>query len=135
MITEWAYEAFPNFEEFKNFLEGIDPYIRDSFGIGVAINVSSSIEKIFPLITLLDFVQVMGIERIGFQGEGFSDRSLEYIKILREKYPDLVISVDGGVNLETGKMAIEAGATRLVAGSAIFSADDIIGAIDDFQNL
>lgn len=128
-------DAFEEIEEFKNFLEGIDPYIRDSFEIGVAITINTELEKVYSLITLIDFVQVMGIERIGFQGEEFSDKCLDYIKILREKYRDLVISVDGGINIETGRMAIEAGATRLVAGSAIFNQDDIIGAIEDFQSL
>ena len=37
----------------------------------------------------------MGIEHIGFQGQDFDDRVLEQIKTLREKFPDLIISVDG----------------------------------------
>jgi len=127
--------SFKNLDEFKNFLEAIDPYIRDSFEIGIAVTVNTEIEKVYSFISLVDFVQVMGIENIGFQGEGFTEKCLDYIKTLREKYPDLVISVDGGVNLETGSQAVNAGANRLVSGSAIFSADDIIGAIEDFQNL
>lgn len=128
-------DAFKDIEEFKNFLEGIDPYIRDSFDIGVALTVNTEIEKVYSLMSLIDFVQIMGIERVGFQGEEFTKKCLDYIRVLREKYRDLVISVDGGVNLETGKMAVEAGATRLVSGSAIFNQNDIIGAIEDFQNL
>lgn len=128
-------DSFENLEDFKDFLEGIDPYIRDSFEIGVATTVNTDIKKIDILIPLIDFVQVMGIERIGFQGEEFTEKCLDYIKILREKYRDLVISVDGGINMETGVLAVKAGATRLVAGSAIFNQDDIIGAIEDFQSL
>lgn len=128
-------DSFPNIQEFKNFLEGIDPYIRDSFEIGVAATINTDIEKVYSLISLVDFVQVMGIEKIGFQGEPFTEKSLNYIRSLKEKYKDLIISVDGGVNLETGKMLVDAGASRLVAGSAIFGQDDIIGAIEDFQNL
>lgn len=128
-------EAFNDLGELKDFLEGIDPYNRDSFEIGLAINPITQIEKVYPLISLIDFVQVMGIERIGFQGENFSDDSLELIKILREKYKDLIISVDGGINLETGKKVLEVGANRIVVGSAIFGTDDIIGSIENFQNL
>lgn len=128
-------DSFQNIQEFKNFLEGIDPYIRDSFEIGVAATVNTDVEKVYSVVSLVDFVQVMGIEKIGFQGEPFTEKSLDYIRNLKEKYRDLIISVDGGVNLETGKMLVEAGATRLVAGSAIFGQNDIIGAIEDFQNL
>lgn len=128
-------DAFKDLEEFKHFLEGIDPYIRDSFEIGIAVTVNTDIEKVNSLVSLVEFVQVMGIERIGYQGEEFTEKSLDYIKILREKYPDLIISVDGGVNLDTGSMLVQAGANRLVSGSAIFGSDDIIGKIEDFQNL
>ena len=69
-------EAMADVEEFKNFLEGIDVYTRDIIKIGVAINVSTPVEKIFPVISYIDFVQVMGIENIGFQGEEFNEKCL-----------------------------------------------------------
>lgn len=127
--------SFEDLEEFKSFLEGIDPYVRDSFEIGIAVTVSTDIKNVDLFVNLVDFVQVMGIEHIGFQGEEFTEKCLDYIKTLREKYKDLVISVDGGINLETGKKILIAGANRLVSGSAIFNQDDIIGAIEEFQNL
>src|SRR5258708_21561581 len=128
-------EAMANTDEFRDFLEGIDFYIREAIEIGVAINTSTNIEEIFPLVEFVDFVQVMGIEHIGFQGEEFDDRCLDNIKMLKEKFPDITISVDGGVNLENGARLMKAGADRLVAGSAIFNTDDIIGRVEELKNL
>ena len=128
-------EAMADVEEFKNFLEGIDVYTRDIIKIGVAINVSTPVEKIFPVISYIDFVQVMGIENIGFQGEEFNEKCLEYIQILKDKFTDLVISVDGGINFETAYKATQAGASRLVIGSAIFNTNDIINTIEEFKQI
>lgn len=128
-------EAIGNISEFKDFLEGLDTYIRDTVQIGVAINTKTNIENIFPLVNYVDFVQCMGIEHIGFQGEGFDEKVLEHIKTLKEKYPDIIISVDGSVNLGTAPELIDAGVERLVIGSAIFKSNDIKETVDMFESL
>ncbi|MFA6257831.1 MAG: hypothetical protein WC671_02350 [Candidatus Paceibacterota bacterium] len=128
-------EAVGEFENFKHFLEGIDMYIRDSIEIGVAINPTTSLEQIFPLISCIDFVQCMGNDKIGHRGILLDEQVYEKIKVLREKYPDFPIAVDIGVNRSTAPLLVESGATKLVAGSAIFKTDDIIGTIEDFENL
>lgn len=129
------FESFENADDFLEFLQGIDIYIREFIDIGVAINPKTKIEKIFPLINEIDFVQVMGIEKVGFQGQDFSQKAIDHIKTLRKKYPDLTISVDGGVSLETAPLLIDAGVSRLVSGSAIFNSQDIIGTIEEFESL
>jgi ribulose-phosphate 3-epimerase len=128
-------EAVGDIEEFKHFVEGMDVYIRDAIQIGVAINIATPIEKIFSLINYVDFVQCMGIDKIGYQGQEFDEKDLEHVKILKEKYPDLVISVDGGVDFETAPELIEAGATRLVAGSVIFKSENIRETISELENI
>lgn len=128
-------EAVGNLEEFKDFLEGIDVYIRDSIEMGLAISLNTPIEQLYALVNSVDFVQVMGVENIGNQGEDFSEKALEYVKNLKEKFPDLEIAVDGGVNLENGLALIDVGATRLVVGSAIFNTTDIIDSIEKFKQL
>lgn len=109
-------------------------YIRDSIDIGVAINSTTPVEKIFNIVNSVDFVQCMGIEKIGYQGQDFDERVLEQIKALKEKFSDLIISVDGGVTLATAPALVSAGASRLVAGSAIFNTSDIIGTIEELSN-
>jgi len=56
-------------KDFKEFLESMDPYFKDNIQIGIAINTTTSIDKLAPFINHVDFVQCMGIEHIGFQGE------------------------------------------------------------------
>jgi ribulose-phosphate 3-epimerase len=73
---------------------------------------------------LYDYVQVMGINRVGRQGEPFEPRSLALIERLRHRYPDLAIQVDGGVSLKTARQLVRAGATKLVVGHAIVAADN-----------
>lgn len=128
-------EAMKDREEFKNFLEGLDTYVRDSIEIGISTNPDTKVEEIFPFVNIVDFVQLMGIDTIGFQNQEFDPKVLENIKTLKEKYPDLKISVDGGVNKNTAPMLADAGADSIVSGSAIFNSSDIIGTIQEFQNL
>lgn len=128
-------EAAPGPEELRDFIEGIDPYMRENMKIGVAINTTTPVESISPLSHCVDFVQVMGIERIGFQGQEFDERCLDQVRALRRKFPDLVIAVDGAVDFETAPELVQAGASKLVIGSAIFTAGDILGAIEEFRKI
>lgn len=128
-------EAVGDLEAFKHFLEGIDNYTRDMVELGIAIGVTTPTKQIFPLVDCIDFVQVMGIDHIGAQGEDFDEKCLEHIKTLKQKFLDLVISVDGGVDLETAPALISAGASRLAIGSAIFDSDYIIEIIAKFKSL
>jgi len=128
-------EAVKNLENFKNFLEGLDVYIREMIQIGIAINPSTPSEKLFLLIPYIDFVQCMGNDNIGHHGVELDEQVYEKIKILREKYPDMPIAVDIGVNMTTAPLLIKAGANRLIAGSAIFNTNDIIDTINQYKSL
>lgn len=103
--------------------------------IGVAIDIATSNDRLEPILREISVVQFMGIAKIGYQGEPFDERVLDKIRELRHKHPETIISVDGGVNFETVPQLLDAGATRFVAGSAIYTADDIAGAIGRFQKL
>lgn len=92
--------------------------------IGVALLPSASLDMLASFEGLFDFVQVMGIATVGFQHQPFAPSALSLIKDIRIHYPELHIQADGGVSLERVRDFVEAGATRLVVGSAIFSADD-----------
>lgn len=124
-----------NEKDFLDFLDSMDPYYRDNIEIGLAINTGTDISKIEPFINHIDFVQCMGIEKIGFQGQDFDQRSLDNIKKLKQKYKELKISVDGGVNEETALRLKEAGAERLVIGSALMESLSAIDTFKEFENL
>jgi len=77
----------------------------------------------------------MSIEKTGFSGEKFSDEVFAKIEELKSLKPGIRIIVDGGVNLENGKLLAQAGVTELVVGSQIWSASNIEEAIKEFQKL
>ncbi len=115
-------------EDFDRFWEEADwvrmGAIDKQIEIGLALDIETPNTDLDPYIDKIDFIQCMGIAKIGYQGEAFDERVLEKISDLRQHYPDTIISVDGGVNLETAGRLKEAGATRLVSGSAILNSKD-----------
>jgi ribulose-phosphate 3-epimerase len=97
--------------------------------LGLALGTQTPIETVAPYTKDIDFVQLMGIERVGYQGEAFSEQTIDRVRALREAYPELIVSIDGGVSRDTAPLLIRAGAHRLVSGSAVFHSDDIQEAI------
>lgn len=128
-------EAENDKEKFKEFLEGLDMYVRENIQIGLALNTTTQIEKIIPYISNIDFIQCMGIEKIGFQGQEFDQRVLEQIKDLRSKYPEMIISIDGSVNENTAEILVNAGANRLVIGSALSESFNLRDSLKYFKSL
>lgn len=132
---EAEMESHNDITRFKEFLEGIDMYTREHLDIGVAINTTTDINIIAPIIYNIDFVQCMGIARDGFQGEDFDERAISQIKSLRAKYRELIISVDGAVDEDTAPRLVDAGANRLVVGSFLVNSIDLKEAIGYLENL
>jgi len=96
-----------------------------SFGVkaAVSINPGTPLEMIRDVLDDVDMVLIMSVNP-GFGGQKFIEHALQKIELLREIKPELDIEVDGGINAETGKRCVEAGANILVAGSYIFGAKD-----------
>ncbi len=103
---------------------------------GVSILLSTPIESIYPLIDeeIVSSVQIMTIDRIGYQGEEFNESSLKRISDLRAKYPDLLITVDGGVNAQNIVKLRESGADLFGVGSAIMKEEDKQRAFSQLSN-
>lgn len=105
-----------------------------SFGIkaGVVLNPATPVESIQHIIADIDMVLLMSVNP-GFGGQKFIPEVLPKIKKVKrmaeEKGLALEIEIDGGVNPETGKQCMEAGANVLVAGSAIYNQPDYAKAI------
>lgn len=103
--------------------------------VGLAINIDTPLDILELHQERVNFVQCMGIDHIGFQGQSFDDKVLQKIKEIKTRYPEMIVSVDGGVSFETAPKLIEAGADRLVVGSAIFNSDNPIDAVQQFKAL
>lgn len=102
---------------------------------GIAIGSSDQPDLLEPFDAQFDFAQVMGVERIGRQGEPFDRKALYLVERLRKRYPHLPIQVDGGVSLENARELVAAGANRLIVGHAIVKADDPVAAYQAFVEL
>lgn len=99
--------------------------IRDlGLKAGISIKPSTSENIIEPYLEYCDLILVMTVNP-GFGGQKFMSSQLEKIKnidkMIKDKGLNILIEVDGGINIETSKLCIKAGANVLVAGSAIFS--------------
>ncbi|KKS27876.1 MAG: Ribulose-phosphate 3-epimerase [Parcubacteria group bacterium GW2011_GWC1_42_11] len=138
-VSAGAQRIIVHVESMKNGMEDFEK-IRASVPVGLielglAINTTTPLSVIEQYVDRVDFVQCMGIARIGFQGEAFDERVLEHVRALRSSNTDLPISIDGSVNFDTAQRLVEAGATRLVSGSAILEADNFVSAIAEMKNL
>lgn len=90
---------------------------------GLVLKPATPAEALFPFAPLLDLAVVMTVEP-GFGGQKFMEAPLSKIGQIKEKFPHLLVEVDGGVNRETAPLCREAGADVLVAGTAVFRAED-----------
>lgn len=103
--------------------------------IGIAIKPSEPINLLDPFIHVIDFVQCMGNDKIGYSGVTLHEGVYTKISTIHELYPHLEIAVDIGVNRDTGENLVEAGAEKLIANSAIFKANNIEEEIEFFKTL
>ncbi len=91
------------------------------FKLGFSINNDTPLETLTNMLHHAEYVQLMGIRKIGSQGQPFDTDVLTRIATLKALFPNHMISIDGSVNLETLPQLIKAGADRFVSGSAILS--------------
>ncbi|WP_108669741.1 ribulose-phosphate 3-epimerase [Peribacillus acanthi] len=100
---------------------------------GVVLNPATPVESIRHVIADVDMVLLMSVNP-GFGGQKFINEVLPKIKEVKkmaeERNQGLEIEIDGGVNEQTAKLCIEAGANVLVAGSAVFNQDNRKAAIE-----
>jgi ribulose-phosphate 3-epimerase len=105
------------------------------FTLGFSILNDTALDMLTSVIEHADYVQLMGIAHIGSQGQPFDTRVLARISTLKERYPQLLVSIDGSVNGETLPQLRDAGAERFATGSAIFAAENPEEAYRNLENL
>ena len=104
-------------------------HLIKSLGVkaGVVLNPATPVQSIESIIEDVDMVLLMTVNP-GFGGQKFISSVLPKIKQVKdmsvEKGLNIEIEVDGGVNEETARLCVEAGATVLVAGSSVFNKSD-----------
>ena len=114
-------EATQNLEESIKMIKDLKKKV------GVSLNPGSKIELITEYLDKIDLVLIMSVNP-GFGGQKFMPEVLDKIKQLKkiqqEKNFTFDIEIDGGINFENSKIAIEAGANILVSGTTVFKSND-----------
>ncbi len=88
----------------------------------LALNPPTPVTEVEPWLDRVDGILVMSVNP-GFGGQSFQEAVLTKVRRIRELRPNLPLNIDGGINPQTAGAAVQAGATQLVAGSAIFRED------------
>ena len=114
-------------EATENLEASISKIKRLNKKVGVSLNPESKIDLILNLLDRIDLVLIMSVNP-GFGGQQFMPEVLEKIielkNIQNRKKIDFDIEIDGGINFENCKLAIDAGANILVSGTTIFKSND-----------
>lgn len=104
----------------------------------VTLNPATPVVMLNDIIRDVDMVMLMGVNP-GFGGQKFIVYTLDKVRELRELIArtgsHALIEIDGGVNVDTGRQLVEAGADVLVAGSVVFKAPDKAAMIHQLKNL
>ena len=110
-----------------DYAENIEPITADGRAdIWLAASPETDPSAYLPALGSFAGFQCMGITKVGFQGQPFEERALGVVRTVRAANPSLPIAVDGGVSLATAGAIAAAGATKLVVGSAILKAENLI---------
>ena len=108
--------------------------------VGISIKPATPLAEIEPYYDQIDLVLVMSVDP-GFGGQGYLDGSTERVEKVKQMLIEkclqdrVLIEVDGGIKLHNAEEVVNAGADVLVAGSAIFGADDPVQTMKDFYLL
>ena len=111
----------------KRIMKAIDTVKSCGKKVGIALKPKTPAEAVLPFIEKLDMVLVMTVEP-GFGGQSFMENMMPKVTAVRNMITQqgllCDVEVDGGINAETAKICINAGANVLVAGSSVFKASD-----------
>jgi ribulose-phosphate 3-epimerase len=118
----------------RRYSSGAD-FGSELIAFGAALSVGSDLALIEPHLDKVQYVQFMGIARIGRQGEPLDERVYEKIRVFRERHPEMPLQVDGGVSLTSAQKLVALGVSRLIVGSALLTASDPIATFKALEDL
>ena len=132
MMMNVHYEACPHLHR------TIQQIKETGMKAGVTLNPATPVSLLADIIRDVDMVLLMGVNP-GFGGQRFIPHTIDKVAQLRRLITDsgsqALIEIDGGVNPQTGRQLIDAGADVLVAGSAVFKAENSTAMIHQLKTL
>lgn len=102
---------------------------------GIALNIDTDLALIESSLAQADYVQFMGIARIGRQSQPFDARVYERVRAFRRRHPDLPVQIDGGVKLAEARKLASLGVANVIVGSGLLRAPDPVAAAIAFDDL
>ncbi|PIQ92850.1 MAG: ribulose-phosphate 3-epimerase [Parcubacteria group bacterium CG11_big_fil_rev_8_21_14_0_20_39_14] len=130
IIVHWESLGYNKNRELKKIIEKIKKLGGE---IGLALNPETNWQEIKD-IPEFDLILLMTVNP-GFGGQKFLPEVIPKLGALRKAFANVKIEVDGGININTGKLAVKAGANILAVGSAIFESRNIEKTIQELANL
>uniref|UniRef100_A0A0G4I463 ribulose-phosphate 3-epimerase n=1 Tax=Chromera velia CCMP2878 TaxID=1169474 RepID=A0A0G4I463_9ALVE len=120
-------------------VELIDRIVATGMKAGITVKPSTPVEdSVFPVLRAcpgkIHTVLIMTVEP-GFGGQSFMESMMAKVEKVRLAFPQVIVQVDGGLNVETTRVAAKAGATAIVAGTAIFGAKDPAAVVAEMRSL
>ena len=115
--------------DFQDFI------INTHVSVAIAATPDVSLLSLRPYLEAADGVQLMGIEKVGAQGQPFAESVLEKIREVKGAFPNLPITIDGSVNKDTIARLTRAGADRFICGSSIVKEDNKRAAYQELLQL
>lgn len=135
-VTDQTEYITVHFEALNNPKETIDHIHSLGIKAGMSIKPGTSIDVLEDYLDDIDLILVMSVEP-GFGGQKFMPEQLEKVRKLsrlkEEKGYDYIIEIDGGIGLNNVDEVVKAGCEMVVAGSAIFNAEDIEKTVKEFK--
>jgi len=124
--------------ESVHWMEAIELIRKEEKKVGVSISPPTATSFIEPVLEEVDMALVMSVNP-GFPGQSFMPEVVPKIsrihEIIEKDKIDIDLQVDGGISPETAPQVVEAGANVLVAGSAIFGAEEPLEVIKELKNV
>jgi len=99
----------------------------------IAVKPNTPIEEVYPYLDELYMVLVMTVEP-GFGGQSFMADMMQKVQALKAKKPELLVQVDGGIQLQTVRTSAQSGVDVCVAGTSVFKAENAAAAIAELKN-
>ena len=113
--------------------ETIDAIHQGGAKAGLVLKPGTPVETLWPWLDRIDMVLVMTVEP-GFGGQKFMPAMMDKVRAIKERAPQILIEVDGGVNDATIPQCVEAGVDICVAGTGVFRAENAEEALIRLQS-
>ncbi len=113
--------------------ETIDAIHQGGAKAGLVLKPGTPVETLWPWLDRIDMVLVMTVEP-GFGGQKFMPAMMDKVRAIKERAPQMLIEVDGGVNDATIPQCVEAGVDICVAGTGVFRAENAEEALIRLQS-